>query len=88
MSNINKWAFSAVTGYEGNDFGSADVDGWEEMSKEELISSIEGQIEFAAPENLEGELDADKVAETIIAFRNCNTGSSNDLFWIYKRLDD
>lgn len=86
MSNKNKWAFSAITGYEGLGFGSADVENWQTMNKKELVATIEAQAEFYAPADLDGTLNAELVAETIIEFREIG-GDSHEQYQIFKKLD-
>ena len=63
MKTVNQWAFEAIIGYNGD----AATEGFEEMSDSELREAIEAQVENFAEDDLEGELDTDRVIEAVKA---------------------
>lgn len=80
MSNVNQWAFEAITGYPGG----APVDGWREMSDEALISEIEAQVEHYAPADISGTLDTQAVLRAITAAKQAE--SSHDWYLAHASL--
>jgi hypothetical protein len=66
--NVNQWAFSAITGYEGPDAAcrSASVDDWEEMSLQQLEAQADGMFDSFPPEaDVTGSLDTKAVAVAV-----------------------
>jgi len=83
-----QWAFSAITGYEipGIGFSSASVDGWETMSKDQLMEEINAQVEgIYAADFITTDCDEDAVADAVLKYKNCE--SQDDAYQIYKSLD-
>lgn len=85
--NVNQWAFSAVTGYEGPDAPrSAAVDGWQDMSADELRATIEAHIEHYAPAEFRAErAHVDAIIEATQRATEC--GTAHDWAHVYASLD-
>ena len=86
--SASQWAFSAVTGYEipCSAFSSASVEGWKDMSREQLIEEIEGQLEFnlSNEDFLYTEVDAEEVADAIFLYKK--TEDQDSSYAIYTSL--
>lgn len=75
MKTVNQWAFEAIIGYNGD----AATEGFEEMSESELREAIEAQVEHFAEDDLEGDLDTDRVIEAVKATIRADQNSTDHI---------
>lgn len=77
MTTINQYAFDAIIGFDG----SAATDGWEDMSREDLIDAAEAQAEYYdEPTDYGAEkLDSAMVADAVLEAKGADDNETRQI---------
>jgi len=72
--------FDAIVGYDG----SADVDGWRDMTRDDLVAQADAQADNFYESITDAQ--AQQIADAVIAYRDCD--NSNDAYHVRESLGD